>query len=68
MTVFFRGINTALNPLQPLLLFLFFLSFSFFLFFFFLPKAYGGSQARGGIKAVAAGLHHMAYEVSESRL
>ena len=37
-----------------------FLSFSFFLFFFFwaAPTAYGASQARGLIGAVATGLHH----------
>ena len=38
-------------------------AFTFFFFFFFLlfraiPVAYGGSQARGQIGAVAAGLHH----------
>ena len=35
--------------------------FSFFGLFVFLgphPRAYGGSQARGPIGAVAAGLHH----------
>ena len=37
---------------------------SFFLFFFFfclfraIPTAYGSSQARGQIRAIAAGLHH----------
>ena len=34
---------------------------SFFFFFFFSglpPTAYGGSQARGQIRAVGAGLHH----------
>ena len=48
------------------LFFFFFLFFSFlfffFLFFFFfsclLPEAYGNSQARGLIGAVAASLHH----------
>ena len=38
------------------------LLFSFALFYFVLfgasPAAYGGSQARGRIGAVAAGLHH----------
>ena len=32
-----------------------------FLFFFLkgcIPAAYGGSQARGPIRAIAAGLHH----------
>ena len=35
-------------------------SFSFVRFAFFraVPVAYGGSQARGQIRAVAAGLHH----------
>ena len=36
-------------------------SFSFFLFLFLFsatPKAYGGSQARGWIRATAASLHH----------
>ena len=32
--------------------------FLFFLFFRAAPVAYGGSQARGQIRAVAAGLHH----------
>ena len=33
----------------------------FFFFFFYFratPAAYGGSQARGRIRAIAAGLHH----------
>ena len=38
---------------QHLLFFFFFLSFSRAT-----PTAYGGSQARGLIRAVAAGLHH----------
>ena len=36
-------------------------SFGFFFFFFFLgpyPWAYGGSQARGPVRAVATDLHH----------
>ena len=35
-------------------------SFHFFFFFLFraIPEAYGSSQARGQIGAVAAGLHH----------
>ena len=42
-------------------------------FFFFLnlfratPKAYGGSQARGTIGAVAAGLHH-SHSIAGSKL
>ena len=44
-------------------IFFFLTSFFFFFFFFFCifraaPAAYGGSQARGLIGAVAAGLHH----------
>ena len=35
-----------------------FLFFVFFLFLGPLPVAYGGSQSRGSIGAVAAGLHH----------
>ena len=39
-----------------------FLFFLFFLFLFCLfraaPATYGGSQARGPIRAIAAGLHH----------
>ena len=31
---------------------------SFFFFFRAVPMAYGGSQARAQIRAVAAGLHH----------
>jgi len=43
--------------------FFFFLSFFFFFFCLFAiswatPAAYGGSQARGRIRAVATGLHH----------
>ena len=34
-----------------------FLFFSFFVFFRAAPATYGGSQARGPIGAVAAGLH-----------
>ena len=36
----------------------FFLSLSLFYLFRAVTAAYGGSQARGGIGAVAAGLHH----------
>ena len=38
----------------------FFLSFFFLTFFFLMaaPAAYGSSQARGGIGAAAASLHH----------
>ena len=38
-------------------------------FFRAVPAAYGGSQARGGIEAVAAGLYHTHSNVkSEARL
>ena len=37
---------------------LFFLSFCLSVFFRAAPVAYGGSQARGGIGAVATGIHH----------
>ena len=39
---------------------LLFIYFYYYYFFFSraAPAAYGGSQARGGIEAVAAGLHH----------
>ena len=40
-----------------IILFFFFLSF-FFAISGAAPAAYGGSQARGQIRAVAAGLHH----------
>ena len=36
----------------------FFLSFFFWVIFRAVPTAYGGSQARGQIGDVAAGLHH----------
>ena len=36
----------------------FFFLFSFFGLFRAAPEAYGGSQASGPIRAVAAGLHH----------
>ena len=46
--------------------------FFFFLFFFFFRAtlaAYGGSQARGPIGAIAAGLHHSHSHIrSEPRL
>ena len=49
-----------------LLLFVFLFYFYLFIYFFFVfllflwavPKAYGGSQARGLIGAIATGLHH----------
>ena len=34
------------------------LHFLFFVFFWAAPMAYGGSQTRGQIRAIAAGLHH----------
>ena len=50
-TFYFREVKSRIS-----------LSHFFFLFFFGLsraaPMAYGGSQARGQIIAVAAGLHH----------
>ena len=54
-------------PFKKIYLFIYFIFYFYlFLFFFFvflpflgpLPAAYGGSQARGQIRAVAAGLHH----------
>ena len=51
--------------LLDLMVTLFLVSFLFLPFFFFFfaffraaPEAYGGSQARGPIGAIAAGLHH----------
>ena len=53
----------------------FFLSFSFFFFFVVVvaiswaaPAAYGGSQARGRIRAVAAGLHRSTATRDPSRI
>ena len=44
---------------QRLYNFLFFFFLFFFVFFFrAAPTAYGGSQARGLVLAIAAGLHH----------
>ena len=43
---------------QKLLFFYYFLNFYSFCFFRTALRAYGGSQARGLIGAVAAGLHH----------
>ena len=40
----------------PIFIYLFI--FSLFAFFWAAPAAYGGSQARGLIAAVTAGLHH----------
>ena len=66
------------QQIGPVAWFFLFLSLSFFFFFFFFglfafswapPAAYGGSQARGPIGAVAAGLHHSHSNVgSEPRL
>ena len=44
-----------------------FLAFNFFFFFFFFflraaPVTYGNSQARGGIRTAAAGLHHSSWQ------
>ena len=41
-------------------IFVYFYLFIFIFFYFFraAPEAYGDSQARGGIRATAAGLHH----------
>jgi len=39
---------------EPLLFFFFF----FFLLFRAVPSAYGSSQVKGQIRAIAAGLHH----------
>ena len=53
---FFEALRLEYNHEWSVLLFL-----SFFFFFFFLRAAlmaYGGFQARSGIGAVAAGLHH----------
>ena len=44
--------------LQKLILFYFYFLVFFFVFSRAVPAAYGGSQARGLIRAVAAGLHH----------
>ena len=67
---FFSFNITILLLFQSLTVFSFFLSFFFFLTVIYLfifclfaisraaPAAYGGSQARGLIGAVAAGLHH----------
>jgi len=52
--------NTHSNECEDLYAFSFFFFFYFFVFVFFwgaAPVAYGGSQARGPIGAVAAGLH-----------
>ena len=62
-----RKSHHFLTETKPVFCFVFFFVFwSFCLFFFFFffvfsraaPVAYGGSQARGLIRAVAAGLHH----------
>ena len=53
--------STAPTPSASTQLFLSFFLFSFSVFFCLFrsaPAAYGGSQARGRIGAVAAGLHH----------
>ena len=43
-------------------LFLFFNFFLSFVFFMATPMANGGSQARGGVRAVAASLHHSSWQ------
>ena len=48
----------TLYILLDLVCFLFFIFSFFFVFFRATPAGYGGSQARGPIGAVAAGLHH----------
>ena len=57
MTLLLSHSRSSFYP-SPVML----LACSFFLFLFCLsraaPMAYGGSQARGRIKAAAAGLHH----------
>ena len=54
---------------QKLLFFYYFLNFYSFCFFRTALRAYGGSQARGLIGAVAAGLHHShSHAGSELRL
>ena len=57
----FFHISTLFFRLTKPLIFLFF-TFHFILFYFLPsrapPAAYGGSQARGLIRAAAAGLHH----------
>ena len=51
--------STTAGPWWELHLFISpFLFFLFFLLFRASPVAYGGSQARSGIRVTAAGLHH----------
>ena len=57
----FQSDCAILCPHQPSLSLEPFFSFSFFFLFCpfrATPEAYGGSQARGGVGATAAGLHH----------
>ena len=49
--MFFLSLSLFLPPSLPSLI-------SFFGLFRATPAAYGGSQTRGQIKAVGAGLHH----------
>ena len=51
------GVYVYKNSLSSLFRFVFFCFFFFFLFMA-APIAYGSSQARGQIGAIAAGLHH----------
>ena len=53
-------ISLIISNVEHLFCMSFFLFFFFFVFFLFkaAPAAYGGSQARDLIGAVAAGLHH----------
>ena len=53
-----QGPCAGLNALTLVLKFLNFFFFFFWSFFRAAPKAYGGSQARGLIRATVAGLHH----------
>ena len=46
---------------------LFFFSFVFFAFSRAAPEAYGGSQARGRIRAIASG-HHLSHSNTRSEL
>ena len=53
-TLFRRKLSTVFRGFFLFFLFFFFLSF----FFYATPVAYGESQARGRIRAIATGLHH----------
>ena len=67
--MWFLGKCCITIPVNTLCYFFFFFCFVFFAISWAAPAAYGGSQDKGRIGAIAAGLHHSRSNVgSELRL